>query len=125
MNKFYIQVNDNEIYSAIEILDQLNDPTWDNRHTKTIHLQNISYEEIIEIFSNPSKWSTIAEWDEIINSETQEIITHREIINNDDFLLSGPITDWRDGTFSIVMGKLTELEEAYLLLYGNQEEMTD
>lgn len=37
------------------------------------------------------------------------------------FNIAGDVTDHRDGTVSITMGRMTDLEEAYELLYGGNE----
>ena len=38
--------------------------------------------------------------------------------DNSEFCLAGDITDHRDGTITVKMGKLTDLEEAYELMLG-------
>ena len=41
--------------------------------------------------------------------------------DNSAFSLSGDITDHRDGTVTIKMGKPTDLEDAYEMLLGGDE----
>ena len=108
----YIKINEAE-YPAT-IYGKIKDSDWDGRSTKTITL-SMSYADAINLFIDGSKWSIISE--EVINENGQDVITRQEF-NNDDYNLAGPITDMRDGTLLIKMGKLTELEEAYQLLYG-------
>ena len=41
--------------------------------------------------------------------------------DNSEYNLSGDITDHRDGTTTVKMGKLTDLEEAYEIMLGGIE----
>lgn len=124
MNKTYVQIN-NILYPTIDISGRMHDAEWDDRHTKTIRFENNTYEQVKELLPNRTEWNIVSQWDEEIwneeGTEILQIITHNDVFDNGDFILSGPITDWRDGTVSIKMGKLTDLEEAYLLLYKDEE----
>ena len=42
--------------------------------------------------------------------------------DNSDFCVAGDVTDHRDGTVTVKMGKLTALEETLLMIYGGEEE---
>ena len=46
------------------------------------------------------------------------VYNDRDEYDNSDFNIAGDVTDHRDGTMSIKMGKATDLEDAYELLYG-------
>lgn len=124
MNKTYVRIN-NIDYLAIEINGSMSDSDWDNRETKIIRFDNTSYEAVKNLLPNNTQWDIVCKWDEKIydenGTEIVQIIPHEDVFNNNDFCLSGPITDWRDGSISIKMGKLTDLEEAYLLLYKDEE----
>ena len=108
-----IRIGETE-YSAIEVAGRMSDPDWDNRESKVITLE-MTYEDAIEIFWDGVPWSIITE-DEIDGQ-----IIRREF-DNSDFNMAGDITDHRDGTLSVKMGKMTDLEEAYELLYGGIDE---
>ena len=108
-----VKVNGTE-YPVVEILGRMSDLSWDNRESKTIHLE-MTYAQAISIFHDGTEWSIVDEWED---PETHE--THREEYDNSDFNIAGDVTDHRDGTMSITMGKATDLEDAYELLYGGE-----
>ena len=118
----YCKINGVE-YPAIEFLGRMMDSDWDQRETKVIHLE-MTYDQAIELFVDGCAWSIVDVWEEdVMDPETGEIHTvpRREEYDNSDFNIGGPITDNRDGTLFIKMGKETDLEEAYELLYGGEE----
>lgn len=106
----YCKIN-NTNYPAMAFNGRMADPDWDFRETVLIHLP-MTYEQATQTFIDGRPWSIVE-----INDETME----ETEFDNSDFSLAGDITDHRDGTVSVKMGKLTDLEEAYLLLYGGEE----
>ena len=110
---YYIEV-DNTRYPSISIDGRMHDEAWDNRESKTFRLE-IGYAEAASVFTDGIKWNIVSETS---NEETNEIVT--DIFDNSAFNVAGDITDHRDGTVSITMGKMTDLEEAYELLYGGE-----
>lgn len=114
-NEFYIKVN-GKTYPTTPLQGRFNDPEWDNRHTLELKVK-MSYEEAVDIFVDGITWSTIF----VVPSEDPEAEPYTEEYDQSEFTLAGDITDHRDGTVSVKMGKLTDLEEAYLLLYGGEE----
>lgn len=103
----FVKINEN-LFPAI-ITGKMLDPDWDNRQTKTITVTS-DYFTIASQFVNNAKWS-IVEIDEQDDSNRAEY-------DNSDFILAGDIVDHRDGTISVTMGKLNELEEAYEIIFG-------
>lgn len=120
----FVKINNIE-YPVIEILGRMRNNDWDNRESKTIHL-TMTYSQAMSIFHDGTEWSIIEEWEEVDPESSdpeaalsqQAYITRREEYDNSDFNVAGDVTDHRDGTLSITMGKETDLEEAYELLYG-------
>lgn len=115
----YIKVN-NELYPAT-INGRIHDVDWDNRESKSVTLE-MTYDEVAELMPNDAEWSII-QVDEIPvydeqGNETGEAQTVSEEYDNTEFCISGDITDHRDGTITIKMGKLTDVEEAYALMFG-------
>ena len=121
----YIKVNDN-LYSA-SVDGQMVDCQWDNRESKTIRL-GLSYTEVEALLPNNTPWSIVMISDvpaigsdgiPVLNEDGTPVTEERtEDFDNSDFSMSGPITDHRDGTVSIKMGKPTDLENAYEMLIG-------
>ena len=109
----YIKVNNTE-YPA-EINGNPKDRSWGERDTKTITL-TMTAAEVAALLPDNTPWSivlreTVAKLDNDGNptGETKEVINEWD---NSMYSLSGAITDHRDGTVSIKMGKPTETENA-------------
>ena len=109
----YIEIN--KIKYPATITGRLNDKDWDNRETKSIQLK-MTYNEAITLFINDCKWNIIQEYiihnDEIDeNGEIKTIEkTETNFYDNSEYCIAGPITDNRDGTITIKMGKYTNEE---------------
>lgn len=107
----YIKVNNTE-YPA-EINGNPKDRSWGERDTKTITLTMTSA-EVAALLTDNTPWSIVLR--ETVNKldndgnptgETEEVVNEWD---NSAYSLSGAITDHRDGTVSIKMGKPTESE---------------
>lgn len=105
----FVKIN-NALYPA-SITGNLMDGDWDNRSTKRITTV-MDYATANALFVNNAQWSIV---------ETDASGTNINEYDNSDYILAGDIIDHRDGTLTIVMGKLTDLEEAYELLLGGDE----
>ena len=109
----YIKVNNTE-YPA-EINGNPKDRSWGDRDTKTITL-TMTTTEVAALLSDNTPWSIVLREtvDKLDNDgnptgETEEVVNEWD---NSEYSLSGAITDYRDGTVSIKMGKPTETESA-------------
>lgn len=91
----------------------IKDFSWNNRESKTINL-TMDPQVAKTIFFDGVHWSIISEYE--VDGETM-----REEWDNSDFSLAGDIIDHRDGSISVKMGKPTDLEMAYALLYGEDK----
>lgn len=87
----YLKVQENE-YPAY-ISGRLIDRDWDGRASKSITL-TMTHAQAAQLFTDGGGTETVQEWD------------------NSDYCVAGPITDHRDGTLTVKMGKYTQLEEA-------------
>lgn len=95
------------------------DSKWDGRWSKTITLA-MTHAEATELFTDNVPWSVVRKRDSYTN-EQGETITPEDIeLDNSEFCVAGEIVDHRDGIISVKMGKMTELETAYALLYGGE-----
>ena len=109
----YIKVNNTE-YPATVSGDRA-DRTWDGRDTKTIYL-TMTHDEAAALLPSGTPWS-IVQRDMVDKLDEQGKPTGetKEVVNeydNSEYSLAGDITDHRDGTVSIKMGKPTETESA-------------
>lgn len=107
----YVKVNNTEYPAAVSGAN--NDRTWDGRDAKTITL-TMTHAEVAELLPDNTPWSivqrdTIPKYDEQgkPTGETKEVVNEYD---NSEYSLAGDITDHRDGTISIKMGKPTESE---------------
>lgn len=121
----YIKVN-STLYPAT-IDGSLQDYTWDGRSIKRITMKG-TYTEIMNLLPNNVNWSIVSQNTVPITDESGALVINDDGItqmtekteewDNSEYSLSGPITDNRDGTCTIEMGKPTALEEAYEALIG-------
>ena len=113
----YIKVN-NTLYPAT-IDGKIADYEWNRRDTKSITL-TMTYSEVLALLPDNTPWSIvqkdiIQKYDEngklLVDSDgnpvTEEIVTE---FDNSEYAMSGVIRDNRNGTVTIKMGKLTEIE---------------
>lgn len=92
----YIKIN-NQLYPA-SIGGRMVDHDWDDRQSKAITLTMTSA-AAAELFVDGLEWSIVDE----------------EEFDNSDYNIAGDITDHRDGTITVKMGKPTLLEQAQLI----------
>ena len=114
----YIKINET-LYPAT-ISGRVQDNDWDKRESKAITLE-MDYATAAETFVDGLAWSIVQReeiptFDE--NGEQTGTETRDTEFDNSDYNLAGDITDHRDGTITVKMGKLTDLEEAYEIMLG-------
>lgn len=109
----YIKVNNAEYPAAVNGVN--NDRTWDGRDTKTVTL-TMTAAEAAALLPDNTPWSIVQrdmvdklDENDMPTGETKEVVNEYD---NSAYSLSGDITDHRDGTVSIKMGKPTETESA-------------
>lgn len=89
------------------------DRNWDMRETQTVHL-TMPYAQAAALLPSGTPWSIVFRetQDKLDNDgnptgQTEEVVTEEDM---SEYSLAGDITDHRDGTVSIKMGKPTESE---------------
>lgn len=109
----YVKVNNTEYPATITGI--LKDREWNEREVKNIRLTMTATDAAVLLPDN-TPWSivqrdTVPKYDEDgqPTGETKEVVNEWD---NSAYSLSGAITDHRDGTVSIKMGKPTETESA-------------
>lgn len=108
----FIKVNGQE-YPA-KVIYLYKDRNWDMRETQTLYL-TMTHDEAAALLPSSTPWSIVQrdmvdklnENDGNPTGETEEVVNEWD---NSEYSLSGAITDHRDGTVSIKMGKPTEAE---------------
>ena len=107
----YVKVSNTEYPAMVDGVN--NDRTWDNRDTKTITL-TMTHAEVAALLPNNTPWSIVQrDTQDVLDEQGQPTGETKEVINeydNSEYSIAGEITDYRDGTVSIKMGKPTETE---------------
>lgn len=109
----YVKVNNTEYPATVN--GNLVDRNWNGRDTKTIYL-TMSYDAVAALLPDNTPWSIVQrETQDVLDEQGQPTGETKEVVNeydNSEYSLAGDITDHRDGTVSIKMGKPTETENA-------------
>lgn len=107
----YVKVNNTEYPAAVNGV--YNDRTWDGRDTKIITL-TMTHAEAAALLPDNTPWSIVQrDMVDVLDEQGQPTGETKEVVNeydNSAYSLAGDITDHRDGTVSIKMGKTTESE---------------
>lgn len=91
------------------------DPIWSGRESKSITLA-MDYATAVATFADDVSWSVLYQPPAYVDPETQETVTPPvEEYDNSEYCVAGPITNNRDGTVTVKMGKPT-FEELYNIL---------
>lgn len=109
----YVKVNNTEYPATVN--GNLVDRNWNGRDTKTIYL-TMSYDAVAVLLPDNTPWSIIQrDTVDVLDEQGKPTGETKEVVNeydNSAYSLAGDITDHRDGTVSIKMGKPTETENA-------------
>ena len=107
----YIKVNNTEYPATVK--GERTDRSWDNRDTKTITL-TMTHDEAATLLPSGTPWSIVQrETVDVLGEQGQPTGETKEVVNeydNSEYSITGEITDHRNGTVSIKMGKPTESE---------------
>lgn len=107
----YVKVNNTEYPATVN--GNLVDRNWNGRDTKTIYL-TMSYDAVAALLPDNTPWSIVQrDMVDVLDEQGKPTDKTKEVVNeydNSEYSLAGDITDHRDGTVSIKMGKPTESE---------------
>ena len=101
----YVKIN-GTTYPAV-INGKHIDREWNNRESKTITLE-MAYADAIAVFVDGLAWSILMDVEQ--EQEDGSIVTVQEEYDNSEYSMAGSITDNRDGTLAVKMGKPTQIE---------------
>ena len=101
----YVKIN-GITYTAV-INGKHIDREWNDRESKTITLE-MAYADAIAVFVDGLAWSILMDVEQ--EQEDGSIVTVQEEYDNSDYSMAGSITDNRDGTLAVKMGKPTQIE---------------
>lgn len=110
-----------QLYPA-SVRGTVRDGDWDGRESKAITLA-MAAADAAALFSDNTAWSIQVDQPSYPDPDTGEtVMPDPAEFDNSDFCVAGDVTDHRDGTVTVKMGKLTALEETLLMIYGGEEE---
>ena len=101
----YVKIN-GTTYPAV-INGKHIDREWNDRESKTITIE-MAYADAIALFVNGLVWSILMDVEQ--EQEDGSIVTVQEEYDNSEYSMAGSITDNRDGTLAVKMGKPTQIE---------------
>lgn len=119
----YVKINDSLYPATIE--GKVTDRDWGNRESKSITLE-MGYAEASDLFVDNTEWSIVQRHETpayqmnedgafVLDENGNLIQTGTNVqeteFDNSEYCLAGAITDHRDGTITVKMGKLTQVEE--------------
>lgn len=109
----YVKVNNTEYPATVN--GSPKDRSWGERDTKTVTL-TMSHDAVAALLPDNTPWSIVQrEMVDVLDEQGQPTGEAKEVVNeydNSAYSLAGDITDHRNGTVSIKMGKPTETENA-------------
>ena len=103
-----------EVEYPAEISGVLQNPKWDRRDTKSITLE-MTHDQAVALFVDGLAWAIkqVNTYPVYENGQpTGGTTTETQTFDNSDYSVAGSITDNRDGTVTVMMGRHTELEIA-------------
>lgn len=99
-----------------EVSGMKRDGAWGNRESKSITLA-MDYETAMATFVDDVPWSILYQGPDYYDPETQQMVTPPvKEYDNSDYCLAGDVTDHRDGTVTVKMGKPTAEELNKILM---------
>lgn len=111
----YIKIN--EVLYPATISGRMMDTEWDRRESKAITLE-MDYSIAAVLFVDGLEWSIV-----MVTPSTENTEEVTEEFDNSDYYVAGAITDNRNGTITVKMGKATDGEMlAELMEVLNNEE---
>lgn len=124
----YVKVN-GTLYPA-SIGGRMSDKDWDGRESKAITMSG-AFAAIDALFPDGTAWRIVNEEAvPVVDEEGNPVlddagnpttVTQKTEFDNSAFSIRGDLTVHVDGTCTVKMGKPTDLEDAYEILYGGAE----
>lgn len=121
----YVKMN-GTCYPA-EVSGRMSDRDWDGRESKSITLE-MDCDTASALFADGAAWSIVERTEVELYEDGEDGLPVRsgsEIRDtewdNSEFSIRGDLTVHVDGTCTVKMGKPTDLENAYEMIYGGAE----
>lgn len=121
----YVKVN-GTLYPA-SVAGRMSDAEWDGRESKAITM-TADFSTADSLFQDGAAWSIVSEdpvpvyneqGNPVIGDDGEPVYeTQQTEFDNSEYSIRGDLTVHVDGTCTVKMGKPTDLEDAYEMLYG-------
>lgn len=109
----FLKVNGQE--HPVTHISKYQDGDWGGRSTQTLYL-TMTHDEAAALLPDNTPWSIVQrDMMDVLDEQGKPTGETKEVVHeydNSEYSLAGDITDHRDGTVSIKMGKPTETENA-------------
>lgn len=109
----FLKVNGQEY--PVTHISKYQDASWGGRSTQTLYL-TMTHDQVAALLPDNTPWSIVQrDTVDVLDEQGQPTGETKEVVHeydNSAYSLAGEITDYRDGTVSIKMGKPTEAENA-------------
>ena len=125
----YVKLN-GTLYPAT-VSGKMQDREWDGRESKAITLEG-DYAVINALFPDGTAWSIVDEsavpvlderGEPVLDEKGEQTYEIQQTeFDNSDFRIRGDLTVHVNGTCTVKMGKETDLENAYEIMYGGSAE---
>ena len=103
----YVEVGGTR-YSA-DVGTTTRDPAWSWRDSKSITLE-MTHEEAVGLFVDGASWSEVIPEKTYTKADGETVTVPEREYDCSDYCVAGSITDHRDGTVTVKMGKKTDAE---------------
>ena len=118
----YVEIN-NVLHPA-RIEAKSVDREWGGRASKTIALE-MPYDEAVDTFVDNVPWRTVNVLGSYVDEDGKTVTPEPTAYDCSEYCIAGPITDRRDGTVVVKMGKPTQVESQQNTINGLQEQLAN
>lgn len=103
----YVKIGDRQLEASV--FGRTADRDWGGRESKAITCE-LTYQEACALFTENAAWSIVYQEPEYLDENGNTVTPAPVEYDNSAYSVAGPITDNRDGTVTVKMGKFTAEE---------------
>ena len=111
----YVKIGDRKLEASV--FGRTMDRDWDGRESKAITCA-MTYQEACALFTEDAVWSIVYQEPEYLDENGNTVTPEPVEYDNSAYSVAGPVTDNRDGTVTVKMGKPTAAEILSVLIGG-------
>ena len=111
----YVKIGDRQLEASV--FGRTMDRDWDGRESKAITCA-MTYQEACDLFTDDAAWSIVYQEPQYLDENGDTVTPEPVEYDNSAYSVAGPVTDNRDGTVTVKMGKPTAAELLSVLIGG-------